>query len=158
MQRTLEAAQGYMSLGLPDDALEELDRLRGEDAAAPMVAGLKIEIHQERKEWGKARELAEAMAKAEPSDPHWWIAWAYALRREKTVHEARGVLWEAVQRHPGVGLIHYNLACYACVLGELAKARELLGKARALEPGVREMALKDDDLLALREELLAEGG
>ncbi len=152
-RQILEAAQGYFSLGLFDEVIEELDGLRGEDAEAVAAVALRIEAFQARKDWGLARELAEEMARREPAKPEWWIAWAYALRREKTIQDARGVLWEAVQLHPAVDLIQYNLACYACVLGELDEARRLLARALALAPGCRAMARRDEDLKALWGEL-----
>jgi len=148
-RQILEAAQGYYSLGLFDEVIEELDGLRGDDTKCTPAVALRIEAFQATKNWGPARELAEEMARKEPAKPEWWIAWAYALRREKTIHEARGVLWEAAQLHPAVDLIQYNLACYACVLGELDEARRLLAKAMGLSPGCREMAKRDEDLKAL---------
>ena len=39
--------------------------------------------------WESARIIAESMATKFPEVPHWWIAWAYALRREKDINEAR---------------------------------------------------------------------
>ena len=44
-------------------------------------------------------------------------------------------------------LFRYNLACYACVLGNKTEARELLGKAIELGgDAVKAMALDDPDL------------
>ncbi|MES2920259.1 MAG: hypothetical protein V4819_01850 [Verrucomicrobiota bacterium] len=67
---------------------------------------LRVEILLKLERWKFARALAESQAKRFPENPDWWIHWACALRREKSVWEARGVLWEAVQLHPGCALIH----------------------------------------------------
>lgn len=153
-RRALEAAMGYLDLGLYEDALDELDGIRGNGGDEVNAAvGMSIEIYQAMRRWSDARRLAEEMARMEPENPRWWIDWAYALRREKTIQDARGVLWEAAQVHPAVELIHYNLSCYACVLGEMDEARRLLRKAATLDPGVLEMAKKDEDLKELWGEL-----
>jgi hypothetical protein len=57
-----------------------------------------------------------------------------------------------VFRFPGESVIPYNLACYACQLGEMDAARRWLAKAvqvggRAM---IRRMAQDDPDLLPLR--------
>jgi hypothetical protein len=46
-------------------------------------------------------------------------------------------------------LVDYNLACYACLLGELDDARALLTEVFARDKSWREMAKEDADLAAL---------
>ena len=48
------------------------------------------------------------------------LPWAYALRRERSVEAAQCVLRETAELHWDVALIAFNLACYACVLGDLS--------------------------------------
>lgn len=146
LKRTLDAAAGYLTLGLIDEAWEELESLPPELEREHPVLELRCEIYQRRGRWNSARVLAESMAHRFPENPAWWLSWAYALRREQTVEAARGVLWEAAQRHPGVPLIVYNLACYACVLGELDEARRLLAKSIAMDPAMKKLATTDEDL------------
>ena len=53
------------------------------------------------------------------------MSWAYATRRAVSIDAARLLLLEAVERMPNAAILHYNLACYECQLGDLevAKAR-----------------------------------
>lgn len=146
LKRTLEAAAGYLTLGLIDDAWEELEALPPEMEREHAVLELRCEIYQRLGRWNSARVLAESMAHRFPENPAWWLSWAYALRREQSVEAARGVLWEAAQLHPSVPLITYNLACYASVLGELDEARRLLARSIAMDPGMKKIAAKDEDL------------
>lgn len=150
-KRSLEAVEGYLTLGLYQDAWDELDSLPPEIRTEHAVVELRCEIYQRLGKWNAARVLAESMAHRFPENPSWWLTWAYALRREETVEAARGVLWEAVQRHPGVGLISYNLACYSSVLGELDEARRLLTRAFAIDPDLKKIATGDEDLQPLRD-------
>jgi hypothetical protein len=55
--------------------------------------------------------------------------------------------------HPGVALIAYNLACYACVLGEMAETGELLKRAFVMDPTLKQTALTDTDLEPLWAEM-----
>lgn len=53
---------------------------------------------------------------------------------------------EGVGRHSNEPIIHYNLGCYACQLGDLDAAKGHLKRAFEIEPKCREMALEDSDL------------
>lgn len=60
-----------------------------------------------------------------------------------------------VDKFPGEWVISYNLACYACQLGDLKAARQWLRKAIELagKKEVKLMALDDPDLEPLRNEI-----
>ena len=53
---------------------------------------------------------------------------------------------QAVERHPKEPMIHYNLACYECVLGEVEVAKARLQHVFKMYPKARIMALEDEDL------------
>ena len=63
------------------------------------------------------------------------------------------ILLEAVEQHPICALMHCNLACYDSVLGELEVAKARLQLALKLDRGMRLMALDDEDLRPLRDEI-----
>jgi tetratricopeptide (TPR) repeat protein len=144
--RHLDATLGYLALGMHQDAWNELESLPPELRANVGVIELRIEILQRLGKWEAARMLAESLAKQFPENPHWWLLWSYALRREQSVETAQSVLREALAIHPDVGMIAYNLACYACVLGDLEETRALLHIAFPLDPSLRKTALDDPDL------------
>ena len=59
-------------------------------------------------------------------------------------------LHEGLYRFRDESLIWYNLACYACVLGDKARARKMLDKAIELGGDkVKLRALDDPDLLGV---------
>ncbi len=149
LKKGLEAAVGYLSLGLLEEAWDELDSLRPALRADNAVIELRIEILLKLERWKSARILAEGQAKRFPGNPAWWLQWASALRRERSIEEARGVLWEAAQRHPACALIYYNLACYAAVLGDHEEAKGRLATAFALDDKLRTIAIGDPDLEAI---------
>ena len=60
-----------------------------------------------------------------------------------------------MERFPKVPTIPYNLACYACQLGNLEEARQWLAKAikiRSTEE-IKQMALADPDLQPMWDEI-----
>ncbi len=145
-ERRLQPALGYLELGMFEEANEELEELPPELRAADEVLGLRIEILQKLAKWESARVLAESLAKRSPGNPGWWLSWSYALRREQSVLAAQTVLRKASEIHPDIALIAYNLACYACVLGDLAEARTLLKIAFGMDMTFKRIALDDTDL------------
>lgn len=149
LPRHLEAALGYLALGMHQDAWDELECLPPEQRANDGVSELRISIYQALGKWEPARVLAESLAKRSPENPQWWILWAFSLRREKSVTDARAVLLEAAKLHPNEGLIPYNLACYSCVEGDILGARGLLAFAFSMDEGLRLTALDDQDLDAI---------
>ena len=142
----LHAASGYLTLGMYQDAWDELEKLPPPHREHDVVLKLRIQIHQGLGKWEFARVLAESLARHSPDNPDWWILWAYSLRREQSIEAAQAVLREAAEIHPGVALIAYNLACYACVLGELAEARTLLKLAFEMDGTFKRGARRDPDL------------
>ena len=73
----------------------------------------------------------------------------------KLTQEARNQLAPVAEKFPAVSTIPYNLACYACQLGNPAEARQWL--AKAIEIGgvddIKRMALADPDLKPMWEEI-----
>jgi len=144
--RKILAVQGYIELGLLVDAREELDSI---DQNLDVVGMLRCDLFSRQSMWQEMRELAERLARSSPTDPQWWISWAYAVRRLESVDAAREILVEARKSHPKQAIIIYNLACYASVSGKFDEARELLKQATDLDAVCKEMAIKDDDLKPL---------
>jgi len=142
----LQAALGYLELGMHHDAWDELEALPPELRADDTVSELRISIYEAMEKWEPARVVAESLARRCPDNPRWWILWAYSLRREKSVADARAVLMEAAVIHPDFALIHYNLACYSCVEGAVPGATSLLKKAFSMNQDLRMTALDDRDL------------
>lgn len=149
LANAISVSSGYIDLGMFQDAWDELGLLPPELRAADAVMEQRIEIYHRLGKWKSARILAESLARRCPENPDWWIKWAYSLRREKSVEEARGVLCQAAQIHPSIAMIIYNLACYASVLGDLKEAEQLLNLACSMTPEFGKKAIDDPDLEAI---------
>jgi predicted Zn-dependent protease len=155
-KRHLEAAEGWLELGNPLEANEELELIAPETRAEPVVLRLRWGIYAHAKRWEMAAEVAQRMAMTFPEEVWGFIQWAKSLHELKRTKEAREVLLPLADKFPNNYLIQYNLSCYSCQLGELKEAFRRLGKAMDIAHGkidIRQKALEDPDLERLWAEI-----
>ena len=158
MQRVLHAAMGFLELGMIAEADGELDSLPPEDRDRSSVLTLRVEIYRTAKKWSLMEVVARELWKRHPDEPDYWTNLAWAVRRSDSVVAARDILLEAVERFPGDAMTHFNLGCYACQLGDIEQAKTRVGKAIELDAKFKLLALDDDDLNPLWEEIEGGGG
>jgi tetratricopeptide (TPR) repeat protein len=155
--RHLLAAEGFLGLGLIDDAVLELDFIQSPQQQHPDVLQFRWQLQATRKDWNAAFEVARLLLREWPEDSSNWLHYAYALRRsnEGGLDKAFAALEPAAQQFPDEPVIPFNLACYASQMGKLDEARQWL--QRAIELGGKKhislMALADDDLKPLWKEI-----
>jgi predicted Zn-dependent protease len=154
-RRHLEAAQGWFELGNCIESTEELDQTTREMRGHPSVLEVRFHIYAAAKKWEYAAEIAKAISELVPESPFGFIHRAYSLHELKRTQEAWNVLLPVVDKFPKEHIIRYNLACYACQLGNLKEARAWLKKAihMADPKQVKLMALNDPDLQPLWKEI-----
>jgi predicted Zn-dependent protease len=146
----VEAAFGWLGLGLPAEARAELAALTAAHTAHPQVCACRLALATCEEAWEEAREWAEHLVMLQPDEPQWTISLAYATRRSRSIAEAEAILRAARARFPREAILPYNLACYASQLGRLDEARALLAEATALDESLKDLAAQDPDLLPLR--------
>jgi tetratricopeptide (TPR) repeat protein len=152
--RRVSFALGYTALGMLNEASEELEAIGFEDRFLPEVLSARIDLHMEAKHWDALVGLGRRLATDCPHKFQGWMSWAYALKELNRPAEARAVLLEAEPLHgEKCALLHYNLACYECVLGSLDQARERLRRACLIDPDFKNTALDDSDLQPIWGEL-----
>jgi hypothetical protein len=151
--RHLTAAEGFAELGMYLDANAELEEIDAEVRHVAEVLTVRVSIYAGLEKWELMRTVAGRLAAHDPADAQWAISLAYATRRAQSIEAAKCILLEAVERHPTEPILHYNLACYECQLGDIEVAKARLAHAFDLEPKCRLMALDDDDLAPLWDSL-----
>lgn len=148
--RRISHATGYLGLGMVREATEELAMIPPADSAHSEVLNARIELHMAKREWDMVIGLGPELAKRHPDVDSGWIGWAYALRELNRIEEAKAVLLEAEPVHgKKCVVLHYNLACYYCLLGDMAEAKNRLGMACTMDKGWKKAALDDPDLKAI---------
>lgn len=148
-QRHLCAAQGFSELGMFLDATEELERIESDVRHLPEVLAVRLTIYEALKKWELMQAVAKSQVQNDPDNVQWWISLANATRRTESLEIAKVILLEAVRNHPKMALIHYNLACYECQLGDVSVGKQHLDRAFKLDPKLRIKALDDGDLAVL---------
>jgi len=145
--RRREYALGYLALGLTGLAAAELRALSDAELQEPESVSVLIDLEMERKAWSLVIDLARDYTERRPREEKGWISWAYSLRELQRVEEARVVLLRAEPLHGKTSpLLHYNLACYYCLLGDRAEARRRLDLASGMDEGYALLAKDDSDL------------
>ena len=147
----LLAAQGWVELGNLCEASAELEQIAPALKSHPAVLEVRWQIHAQATQWAECVELAAAIIRADPTVAMGWIHRSYALHELNRTAEARDGLLSVARLFPDELTIPYNLACYECKLGNVAKAREWLGKIFATEHAAewKATALEDLDLKPL---------
>jgi tetratricopeptide (TPR) repeat protein len=133
-----------------NEAAAELELIVNEDRRSDDELEISIEVYSLQKRWSAAVAAAQEFTQRQPKEAKGWISWAFALRREKSIPHAEAVLLEGEKRIGSTcALIHYNLACYECVLGHLDEARQHLERSVQLDKKFRDYAKTDPDLAPL---------
>ena len=149
-QMILLAAEGYLELGMLDDARREYQSLSSKAKHSVEGLTLMMEIHRAAGNISELEIVAEQLCIIDSDNVDRWIDLALVLRDEISIESAREVLLEAVDRFPNTAMVHFHLARFECSLGNLAVAKEHLGRSKKLCPVCRVLALTDEaDLLPI---------
>jgi Flp pilus assembly protein TadD len=149
---------GWLELGNPGEAGEEIARISEQALNHPDVLEVRFAVCAAGQRWDAAAEVAETLVNVAPERSSGWVHRAYALRRARSggLQLAWAALRPAFEKFQKVSIIPYNLACYAAQFGRLDEAWEWLHKAMEAEGDVnriKQMALHDQDLQALWERI-----
>jgi predicted Zn-dependent protease len=153
----LSAAVGWLGLGNAGEAKAELAQLGQARQNHPDVLEVRWLICAEERQWEEGLQVSRALMFAAPDRSSGWLHQAYAMRRAKegSIRKAWEALLPAVDLFPAEPVICYNLACYACQLGQPEAARGWLERACVVgtKDQLKRMALADPDLEPLWEEI-----
>ena len=154
----LRAAIGWMELGNPTEAGEEIARITPELMEHPDVLDVRWSVCAAGRSLDAALSVAETLVRVAPDRSSGWVHRAYALRRVR--HGGLQLAWAALrpafEKFPKEEVIPYNLACYAAQSGRLDAAWDWLHRAMEAAGDVKvikERALDDCDLQPLWERI-----
>ena len=151
-QRRIEAARGYLILGMPDQALRELKRIEIPKYCEFDYHLLTAESRRERLEH---RQAVRAFVKAldeRPDNLQALLGLAWCYKRLELLDLAIETLETARTAHPDEPLVIYNLACYFSLSKNKPKAIECLGRALRMEPAFGRLISEEPDFDSLRQD------
>lgn len=149
--RTLETALGWLELGLPEDALRELESLGPKERMRQQALEVKLVAHMKAGHWNAGADTGRLLCLHYPQEPRFFIQAAYCLHETGDTMAARNWLMTGPSNLIDEPLFHYNIACYHAVLGQPGQARSHLSRAFSMDEALRDVAKKDDDLAVLGE-------
>jgi len=157
----LLAAHGWLELGSPADAGDELAKIAPERQTHPDVLKARYEIHSKLEQWEVCADLGRLLVELEPDESFGWINRSYALRRAPGggLQAAYDALRPAVDRLEDLEQVTFNLACYACQLGRNDEGKQWLTQSfkaadrRGRSKQIRQLAREEPDLEPLWKEL-----
>lgn len=146
MERHLTAAQGYLELDMPREALQELHELPDALKSHAEIFQLKLVILMRLREWEQGCELCLEMISRFPSLSVGYIHGAFCLHELGRTAEAKSLLLSGPSSLLREATYHYNLACYEAVLGNVEEAKEYLKTSFSMDHHFRAIAQRDPDL------------
>ena len=144
--RIFQAAQGYLELGMLEDALVELNSLPSAVQGRLEVLHMRLFIHMQGKCWCEALKISQIICRAHPEETAGFIHAAFCLHELGRTGEAKEVLLGGPSTLLNEATYHYNLGCYDAVLGNLEDAQAHLRVSFKLDKKFREFARTDPDL------------
>ena len=149
-RKRLEAAEGFLALGMPMDANEELESIAPEARHLSEVLEVRLGIFENLERWELVQTVAATLAGRDAHNLRAWLAWTTAERRQGRQDEARRVLSAGITANSGrSGELWIALACLECDAGNLDRAKDALHKAIDTDGNLRLRALQDPALAPL---------
>jgi tetratricopeptide (TPR) repeat protein len=146
IERTIQAAIGFLELGMFVEANDEIESLAPEIKTSSPVLGVRLEIYRASKKWELMEVVARELWRRHQDQPLFWNHLAFAARRSSGLEEAHRILSEALEKFPDDDLTLFNFGCYECQLGNLESAKARVGEAIKIDPKWKIRALDDPDL------------
>jgi len=143
-------AEGYLEIGLPQQALDVLGRLGDGVSRSPHALYLRGESLRSLGRYAEALEPLGQAAQAVPENVHVQLALGWCHKRTARLDLAIQDLERALDVEPTDALIHYNLACYLSLAGERRRALVHLTRALSLDVALRRLVDSEPDFDPLR--------
>jgi len=153
IDRSLNAAQGYLELGMPAEALAEIETLPQELVSHAEILQLKLVILMQLRSWDEACEICKSLRDRFPQLTVGFVHGAFCLHELGKTREAKNLLLSGPPALLREATYHYNLGCYEAVLGNLEEALQYLRTSFAMDQNFRIIAGRDPDLKSIADQL-----
>jgi tetratricopeptide (TPR) repeat protein len=146
----LEAIEGYLTLGMTEDALAEADAVLAEAPQVEAALRAKAFVLLTLKRYAEAQQWFERLVAVNHRHVEGWIHLAYCRRRTTSLEAAVAALQHALDLDGGHALANFNMACYRALQGRHNEALKLLRKAIEKDASYRAMARMEKDFDSVR--------
>jgi tetratricopeptide (TPR) repeat protein len=150
LRRATQRAEGYLELGMPQQALDALDQLPAGPNVGMHVLYLRGEALRMLERYQEALGPLESAAEIDPDEICVWLALGWCYKRTARIDLAVEALGRALAVKPADALVHYNLACYLSLAGNKDAALSHLSRALSIDPHYRNLVHDEPDFDAIR--------
>ncbi len=147
--KTLQAASGWLDLGLADEALRELESLSSEEKNQREALELRLSAQMQARSWNRASDTARLLCIKAADEPEFFLRAAFCLHETGDTLAARNWLMKGPRALFKMAVFHYNIACYLWTLGDADRARSHLREAIAMDHTLLDSARNDSDLAGI---------
>ncbi len=147
--KTLQAASGWLELGIADEALSELASLPMEVRMQRPALELKLAAQMVGQLWNAAADTARLLCLKAADEPVFFLRAAFCLHETGDTLAACHWLLRGPKTLFEMAVFHYNLACYLWTLGDSVRARSHLHQAITLDDSLLAAARMDRDLIGI---------
>jgi predicted Zn-dependent protease len=147
--KTLQAATGWIELGIADEALQELEMLPMDVRTQRAALELKLAAQMVNQSWNSASDTARLLCLKALDEPVFFLKAAFCLHETGDSLAACNWLLRGPKTLFEMAIFHYNLACYLWTLGEAKRARSHLKQAITMDESFRDTARGDSDLVGI---------
>ena len=149
VMKTLQAAIGWLELGLADEALFELETLPTSVRRQRRVLEVKLAAQMVSQKWNPASDTARLLCIKASDEPVFFLRAAFCLHETGDTLAACNWLLRGPKTLFEMAIFHYNLACYLWTLGKGSRARSHLKQAIIMDESFLEAAREDRDLAGI---------
>jgi tetratricopeptide (TPR) repeat protein len=145
-----QQAEGYLEIGMPQQALDVLARLGKAEALGSHALYLRGKALSDLGRYAEALVPLAEVVDADPENVHVRLVQGWCHKRVGRLDLAVHDLEMALRAHPDDALLHYNLACYQSLAHDKRRALRHLSRALVLDAGYRSLIDGEADFDPLR--------
>lgn len=151
-KRQLEAAEGFLSLGMPDHALDALKQISDYGSAEFHFQLLRGDALRAKLDYERALLCFQRAHELQPQSLEALMGMAWCYKRTDRVAQSVDCMRIAYQDHATESIVLYNLACYLALDGNREQALSWLGRALRMDKSLCRLVPAETDFDSLRQD------
>ena len=148
--KLLRNVEGFLELGMHEDAIAELDAALAEHPGHEPILHSKAISLLSIPRYADAEACFQKLLEVNAKNIEGWIHLAYCRRRTTSLDAAVSALQRALDLDASHPMANYNMACYRALQGKHAEALRLLEKAIQKDPCYGQLARAESDFDSIR--------
>jgi tetratricopeptide (TPR) repeat protein len=149
-EKLLNAAEGYLMLDMPQQALESLDAIIDPERAQFAANYLRGMVLRQMGEHQGALDAFDLAYDEQPNHLSLLLAMAWCYKRTDRLDRAISTMEHAYAADPTEPIVLYNLACYWALAGNKSQALSWLGRALRMDTDLKRLISDEQDFDRLR--------